>query len=92
MYRSSSRLGMLVAAVCIAAFAFVEPVLRAAASLYRLATSWLVAGIEAFAPAHARKMQPSFTKAKVKVKAFVQRILKRERPNVTPGWRMCPSI
>jgi hypothetical protein len=90
MYRSRSRLGLLAAAVCIAVSALVAPVLRAAASIYRLATSWLVAGIEAFAPAHAREMQPSFTKAKVK--AFVQRILKRERPNVTPGWRMCPSI
>lgn len=90
MYRARSPLGMLAAAICIAVSAFAAPVLKAVASIYRFATSWLIAGIEAFAPAHAREMQPSFTKAKVK--AFVQRILKRERPNVTPGWRMCPSI
>lgn len=28
----------------------------------------------------------------VRAKAFVLRIAKRERPTVTPGWRMCPSI
>ncbi len=28
----------------------------------------------------------------VQAKAFVQRLAKRERPTVTPGWRMCPSI
>lgn len=26
-----------------------------------------------------------------RAKSFLQRILKRERPHVTPGWRMCPS-
>lgn len=28
----------------------------------------------------------------VVAKAFVQRVLKRERPVVTATWRMCPSI
>ncbi|AVQ81663.1 hypothetical protein [Variovorax sp. PMC12] len=25
-------------------------------------------------------------------RAFVLRLAKRERPHLTPGWRMCPSI
>lgn len=29
---------------------------------------------------------------RVQAKAFVQRLVKRERPVVTSTWRMCPSI
>ena len=28
----------------------------------------------------------------VQAKAFVARLVKRERPHTTDGWRMCPSI
>lgn len=28
---------------------------------------------------------------RVQARAFVARLLKRERPQVTAGWRMCPS-
>lgn len=28
----------------------------------------------------------------VAAKAFIMRMMKRERPTVTPIWRMCPSI
>jgi hypothetical protein len=28
----------------------------------------------------------------VAAKSFVQRIVRRERLHVTPGWRLCPSI
>lgn len=40
-------------------------------------------------PASPSQREPSV--ALVAAKAFILRLVKRERPRVTPLWRMCPS-
>lgn len=83
-----SLYALALACVALAASA-VSHVVDAAVSAYRFAKDWLVDGFKLFASTDTVSRP---TIARVQAKAFVQRIMKRERPTVTPGWRMCPSI
>jgi membrane-bound lytic murein transglycosylase B len=89
MKRTFSRLLLVCAVLASAALAVAAPVVHAAVSAYRFAKDWLVTGFKLFASTETVSRP---TIARVQAKAFVQRIMKRERPTVTPGWRMCPSI
>lgn len=47
------------------------------------------AGLPAFAQAEAQRLTPS--RPLLAAKSFVRTLERRERPAVTPTWRMCPS-
>lgn len=52
---------------------------------------WAYVGLENLHQTPAGEISSKPTVARVKAHAFVARLLKRDRPHVTSGWRMCPS-
>jgi hypothetical protein len=87
----------LLAALLALAFAFAiswRVVSDAAVCAYRVvraAGDWLTAKVLGF----AAKLQPAADRPLVGfvvAKAFVLRVIKRDRPVFFAGWRMCPSI
>lgn len=91
MYRSS-RFVSLIALACMAAASAVS----AAADRVVAAVSYgidrvLSAWVEPFQLQAKPPGQEKPRVALVMAKAFVLRLAKRERPNITPRWRMCPS-
>lgn len=95
MSRSSRFLSIAVLAVAAAASAFSSAAVAfgdyVVAAVHR-AWGFMMDG---FGPeVSVKPMSPSQRKpsvALVAAKAFVLRMVKRYRPNVTPMWRMCPS-
>jgi len=82
---------LAVSALAVAACRAVATVtLSAYAVVKDLAHAFAVRVLDIVAPKEAEAKAPGVLL--VQAKAFVQRILKRERPVVTPSWRMCPSI
>lgn len=83
MTRSLRSLTLLaVAAVCVLA--------TAALALYRRARDWTFDLVLKLVPASENpKRAPAVLI--VRSRALAARLLKRERPTVTDGWRMCPS-
>lgn len=90
MYRSRSRFVALAMAACAlvghaAAVAVVEPI----------AVVWRFVGYhfgEACALAsHSTGVKKAKPVLLVKVQAFAAAMAKRERPKLSPTWRMCPS-
>lgn len=78
----------------IAAFAIASAyaVAEVVQSAWKVAKSWLGYGLkEAFAPS-AASIHPAPGISLHQAKSFVQRIVKRDRPQVTSGWRWCPSV
>ena len=76
----------------------------AAVSAYRITASYAVGALsgasgwlKAFVSHGLTLASPSVQKSerpmiwRVQAKAFVMRLTKRERPEVTGSWRMCPS-
>jgi hypothetical protein len=84
-----SLYALALACVALAASA-VSHVVDAAVSAYRFTKDCLATGFKLLA-GEAADLNPVSIRI-TQAKAFVQRIMKRERPTVTPGWRMCPSI
>ncbi|WP_294767218.1 hypothetical protein [uncultured Rhodoferax sp.] len=95
--KAFARRSLLLAA-CVAVMSLVFDVGRAVgdgiAATYKFAKDFAVKftldAVKLVAGAQPESKGP--TVVLVQAKAFVQRILKRERPRVMPGWRMCPSI
>jgi hypothetical protein len=93
----STRRSLLVIA-CLAVSALVSASCREVFAVTRvayafvkdLAHAFVVRAVEIVAPKDAEAKAPAVLL--VRAKAFVQRIVKRERPVVTASWRMCPSI
>lgn len=52
---------------------------------------WAYSGLENLHQTPAGEVSSQPTVQRVRAHAFVARLLKRERPHVTSGWRMCPS-
>lgn len=88
MYRSS-RLGSLVAAIAVAAIALVDFTRDAVVSCVQAMKALALRFVDAIAPAADTLHRPRI--AFVQAKAFMQRIIKRERPVMFSTWRMCPS-
>lgn len=72
----------------------------AVAAVHRISDTFLTA-VSAFkdfakdafkAVAEKQATQAVIAVPLVQAKAFVARLVKRERPRTTDGWRMCPSI
>ncbi len=93
----SSRLFAIAAIACAAAAgAFASAAVASrdyvVAAVHR-AWDFVVEGLRvtpAVQPVSPSQREPSV--ALVAAKAFILRLVKRERPRVTPMWRMCPSI
>ncbi|MBV7457319.1 hypothetical protein KW843_22755 [Acidovorax sp. sif1233] len=92
----SSRLFAIAAIACAAAagaFASVAVTSRDyVVSAVHRAWSFVLDGFRVDAvvqPASPNQREPSV--ALVAAKAFILRLVKRDRPRVTPMWRMCPS-
>lgn len=77
------------AAMTVAVYTY-DRAVSAVSTAWACAKSFLFDGIKLVAGMPEAPKEPAVLL--VKAKAFVQRIVKRERPMVTPGWRMCPSI
>lgn len=81
----------LIAAVAMVAFASVaDTVVSVARNVFDYGANLvmkLVAGPE---PTEDTETSPAVVGI-VKAKAFVLRLVKRERPQISPSWRMCPS-
>ncbi len=96
----SNRIYGLLALACLAiASPFTQlykPVSRFASAVYRTykrAKDWLVESI-AFGFNLAAGAQSDLNPVSIRLaqaKAFVMRLAKRERPELTGSWRMCPS-
>jgi predicted MPP superfamily phosphohydrolase len=61
-----------------------------AVATYQSVKSWMLDGFKLMAATSDAHARPAITV--VQAKAFVQRIIKRERPELSSSWRMCPSI
>lgn len=96
MFRSSRLFSIAVIACAAAAGAFASAAVASrdyvVAAVHR-AWDFVLDGLQVAAavqPVSPSQREPSV--ALVAAKAFILRLVKRERPQVTPMWRMCPSI
>lgn len=84
----------LIAFAVLSCAAFVSSSLEAlhgfAVATYRAVKSFVYDAFKLVAAPDDAHARPAV--AFVQAKAFVQRIMKRERPQLTGSWRMCPSI
>lgn len=97
---SRSRYGSLsaFAAVALAATASfattaVSSIVRGVHSIAELLCKWAFSGLENLHQVPAGEVsqrQPEIRR--VSARAFMARLMRRARPQVTPGWRMCPSV
>lgn len=87
-FRNVLSLAVLACAAFVSSgFAAVQAI---AVASYRAVKSWMLDGFELMAATSDANARPAITH--VQAKAFVQRIIKRERPVLSSSWRMCPSI
>lgn len=88
-----SRFFSMLACAAIACMAFVSTAVHVAVhavvATYRSAKNLVLDGFKQAAADSAGKALP--LAAFVQAKAFVMRLAKRERPEVSGSWRMCPS-
>jgi hypothetical protein len=88
MFRSVSRFATLVIA---AAASFAVATVHAVRVTAAYLRDWAFLGLENLHQTPAGEISSLPTVRRVRAHAFVARLLKRERPHVTSGWRMCPS-
>lgn len=90
-----SRFGFLIAAVCIAAGALASVAAATRDCVVTAATRAWDFTLALFRDApRAQTKIPSQEKPRVALvaaRSFVLRLMRRERPALTPGWRLCPS-
>jgi hypothetical protein len=88
-------IGAFLAMACISAciIAPAREVMAFAYRVYRRSKDWLVDGLTgALKLAGGDPLEsPRHVELLVQAKAFVMRQAKRERPELTGAWRMCPS-
>jgi len=92
MKRSRFFTVALLACAAVAAFSVstYDHAVTAVSVAYRGVKDFLVEGFKLVAGTPETPKEPAVQL--VQAKSFVQRIVKRQRPMVTPGWRMCPSV
>lgn len=92
-YFRSLAVMALMACAAVSAFAreaFVVPVAMACKAVKRVVISWVLRGLDLVVPKQAQDLNPVSLFAAAR--SFYLRIVRRQRPHVTPGWRWCPSI
>lgn len=77
------------AALVVAACDAVAPLVAAARSVGARFKAWALDGLAL--AASDSTAEPARPVVLVRAAAFVLRIIKRERPELTASWRMCPS-
>ena len=91
MKRSFLAIALLAcASLASVAYAVVAPMVTAVVGFAQHLKDLVIDGIALVSRAVAEVNRPAVVL--VQAKAFVQRLVKRERPVVTSTWRMCPSI
>ncbi|MFN3437793.1 MAG: hypothetical protein ACK41V_08885 [Acidovorax sp.] len=93
--KKTHLIGLLLCAASAMALAVVnmaQPVLSAVKAAYKAARTLVASGVDAVAKAFAKPQHlPAPGVAFVAAGAYVLRQAKRVRPEVSKGWRMCPS-
>ncbi len=93
--KSTFRSFLAVAAMaCAASLAYVdrkvfEPVAMAYRAVKRAVSGWVLRALDVVASKKALDLNPVSIFAAAK--SFYLRIVRRQRPHVTPGWRWVPS-
>jgi hypothetical protein len=93
--KSSHRSLLALACLCMAAVAtsafraVASPILSAYAVVKDFAIHFTLRGLDLVARAEPEGKGPAVVL--VQAKAFLQRLVKRERPVISNTWRMCPS-
>lgn len=90
-----SRFASIVAIACVAVATASACIGHAVSAIaYTFQAGWdYVLGRVPIAPADTKSETSARPRvALVKARSFVARLMRRERPRVTPLWRMCPSI
>lgn len=91
--RSPFRSLIAIAAIaCLAVASVAHDVCTFAAYSYRAARDFVSGAIEAFARPVVGVVGGELPAEKHQACAYALRIAKRERPTLSPTWRMCPSI
>lgn len=80
---------MASAAVCAAVAAVTVPIAQAVVATARAFKDFVLDGFKLAGGEDEGEAQPAVML--VQAKAFVLRLAKRERPEVSGSWRMCPS-
>jgi hypothetical protein len=95
MHRSLRSILALAAAVCAFASAAAYPVYETARRCWHHTCRWLSIGFE-WVVSRVRVESPknpaSPRRALIGAAQFLGRIMRRERPLVSPRWRLCPSV
>lgn len=92
MMKSFRMLSLLAAAALACAVSASCYIAETVASVCRAARDWVTFRVEVVAKAFAKpEILPMPAIKFVAAMAYVLRQAKRERPTVTPRWRMCPS-
>lgn len=85
-------LSLFAAAACACMAAASTYAVQAVVSAYHAARNWVITRVDVVAQAFAKpEHMPAPAVKFVAAMAYVMRQAKRERPTVTPRWRMCPS-
>lgn len=93
--KSTSRFSLLIAAglmftaAASACWQRLEPAFAVVAAAYRKVKDWVLDGFKMAGGEGDGFARPAMLLKQAK--AFVQRLVKRQRPEVTGSWRMCPS-
>jgi len=93
MFRSSFRfLAVSALSVAAACATLTTTIVRASAAVLYVGYEWFMKVFIGPVDVRAETLQLPVAKALHRAAAFVARLLKRERPRMEAGWRMCPSI
>ena len=91
--RSLAAIGLMLAASCAATWRTVTDAADIVVQTYRDAKQWAFKvvshGLALAAPTPTGRMPAVLL---VQARAFYFRLIRRDRPVMTDGWRMCPSI
>lgn len=90
--RFASLLAVAAISVLAAVSATVTATMRAVRDTVAFVRDWVYSGLENLHQTPAGEISTKTTVQRVRAHAFVARLLKRDRPHVTSGWRMCPSV
>lgn len=91
MARSFSSLRSFATIICLAAAATAVCAFQTVRRAVTAACSWVIKLAAApFKPEPMRAL-PGLAVQLLQAKQYLLRQIKRERPNMTPGWRMAPS-
>jgi hypothetical protein len=91
--RSLMAIGLILAACCAASWRIVTDASDMVVQTYRRAKAWITNAVfHGLALASSQPGGRQMAVLLVRAKCFYARLMRRERPVMTNGWRMCSSI